>query len=87
MRFATVHHAGFGMSRITPEEDGSAMVFLGSSLDKEDRLASWENVELSVRVQNARSMTFEEIQQAALTRAAMMLAAATDTVKVQSTAV
>lgn len=74
MRFVYAHGEGFVVVRVTPNEDGSVMVLVGSNVERErDEEIPEESVELLVRVRGAKQMSLAQIEAAALARVQTVL--------------
>jgi hypothetical protein len=85
MEFATAPEKGFAAVYFNVEPDGAVMVRVGSSVERvEESLASYENLEGAVRIENAANLTCAEIQRAALKRAAEIFKAAADALTAQT---
>ena len=76
IRFVTAVGEGFEVGDFVLHSDGSAMVGLGASIEREEPLAREESVELRVRVPDARRQTVEQIELAAFDRAINVIEAA-----------
>jgi hypothetical protein len=86
MEFATATEKGFGANYVNLQSDGSAMVSVGSSVERVESSAPpapYESVEILVRVPAALEMTIENICRAALTRAALVLKEAAEALATQ----
>lgn len=85
MEFATARERGFAADYFTVESDGAVMVRVGSSVERpQELLTPYENLEVSVRIENAANLTCAEIEKAALKRAAEIFKAAADALTAQT---
>jgi flagellar basal body P-ring protein FlgI len=78
IHFVTADGEGFATGSISMQADGSVMVGLGSTIEREQPMAREEQIELVVRIANAAGRTIEQIQDAAMQRAEVIIAAAAE---------
>lgn len=76
IHFVTAHGDGFLPGDISSQPDGSVMVSVGSTIEREGQFDREEQIELWVRVANASGQTIEQIQAAAIERASVIIEAA-----------